>query len=135
MKSMVSIWLDVRHPSKKWQTGRPPSIAARCATRARSIVSCTEADDRYAKPDARVAITSLWSPKMLKAWVASERAPTWKTAGTRFPAILYMFEIISISPWELVKVVASDPVANAPWVAPAAPSSLSISATRIGTPM
>ena len=111
-----------------------PSMAARWATRARSIVSCTDADARIENPVVRVAITSLWSPKMLSAWVAIERAPTWNTAGTMFPAILNILGSISISPWEFVNVVARAPAAKAPWQAPAAPSSLSSSSTRIGTP-
>ena len=43
-------------------------------------------------------------------------------------------EIMSINPCELVNVVASEPAAKAPCVAPAAPSSLSSSSTLIGMP-
>ena len=80
----------------------------------------------------RAAITSLWSPKMLSAWVATERAATWMTAGDSSPAILNMLGSISNRPWLDVNVVASAPRANAPCSAPAAPASLSIS-TTVGT--
>ena len=93
-----------------------------------------------ATPVARAAITSPWSPKIDSAWVASERAATWKTAGVSSPAILYMFGIIRSKPWEAVKVVASAPVCRAPCSAPAAPPSLCSSTTvgiahqRLGRP-
>ena len=61
-----------------------------------------------AKPVARAAMTSLWSPKMESAWVASVRAATWNTVAVSSPAILNMLGIISSRPWEAVKVVASD---------------------------
>jgi hypothetical protein len=35
---------------------------------------------------------------MESAWVARDRAATWKTAHVSSPAILYMFGIISIRP-------------------------------------
>ncbi len=93
---------------------------------------CTELDASIAKPVARVAITSLWSPKMESACAASARAATWKTVGVSSPAILYMLGIISRSPCDAVKVVASAPVVSAPCSAPAAPPSLCSSAT-VGT--
>ncbi len=88
----------------------------------------------------RAAITSEWSPKIERAWVASARAATWMTAGVSSPAILNMSGIISSSPCDAVKVVASAPVWSAPWSAPAAPPSLCISTTsgtepqRFGSP-
>ena len=100
-----------------------------CATRARSCASCTDADESMAQPVLRTAITSLWSPKIESAWVATARADTWKTAGSNSPAILNMFGIISSSPWLAVNVVASPPASSAPWTAPAAPPSLCISMT------
>ncbi len=71
---------------------------------------------------------------MLRAWVARERVPTWNTPGSSSPAILYILGIISINPCDAVKVVAKAPAANAPCVAPAAPSSLSISLTDMVVP-
>ena len=78
---------------------------------------------------ARAAITSLWSPKIDSPCAASERAATCMTKGVSSPAILYMLGIISSRPCEAVKVVASEPVCSAPWIAPAAPPSLCISIT------
>ena len=77
----------------------------------------------------RQAITSLWSPKIDRAWVATVRAVTWKTVGVSSPAILNMLGIISSRPCEAVKVVVSAPACNEPWTAPAAPASLCISTT------
>jgi hypothetical protein len=75
-------------------------------------------------------MTSLWSPKIDRAWVATERAETLKTVGVSSPAILNMFGIISRSPCEAVKVVERAPACSAPWTAPAAPPSLCISVTE-----
>ena len=77
-------------------------MADRCATAAMSWASWTEPDASSAKPVWRHAITSWWSPKMERAWVARVRAETWKTAGSISPAILYMFGIISRRPCEAV---------------------------------
>ena len=82
------------------------------------------------QPVWRTAITSLWSPKIDRAWVARVRAVTWKTVEVSSPAILYMLGIISSRPWDAVNVVVIDPDCSAPWTAPAAPPSLCISATR-----
>ncbi len=88
---------------------RDSSVAA-CAISAKSIASCTEFDESIAKPVERVAITSLWSPKIESACAARERAATWITAAVSSPAILYMFGIISRSPCDAVNVVVSEPV-------------------------
>ena len=50
------------------------SMLAACAMSARSITSCTELEAIMANPVARVAMTSLWSPKIESAWTASDRA-------------------------------------------------------------
>ncbi len=71
----------------------------------------------------RAAITSLWSPKIDSAWVATARAATWITAGVNSPAILNMLGSISSSPCDDVNVVASAPVWSAPCSVPAAPAS------------
>ena len=89
--------------------------------------SWTEAEASWAKPVERAAMTSEWSPKIDRAWVATARADTWKTAGRSSPAILNMLGIISSRPWEAVKVVVSAPAASDPCTAPAAPASDCIS--------
>ena len=121
---------EVRKPSKKCRNGIRASRVAACATRARSTASWTEPEQSRAQPVARAAITSEWSPKMDRAWVATARAATWKTAGVSSPAILYMLGSISSRPWLAVKVVARAPVCRAPCTAPAAPPSLCSSTTR-----
>jgi len=65
-------------------------------------------------------MTSLWSPKIDRAWVASVRAATWNTVEVSSPAILNMFGIISSKTCDAVNVVAADPACNAPWMASAA---------------
>ena len=74
-------------------------------------------------------MTSWWSPKIDRPWVASERAATCSTADVSSPAILYMFGIIRSRPWLAVNVVVSAPPWRAPCMAPAAPPSDCISTT------
>jgi hypothetical protein len=121
-------WL-VRKPSKKWRKGMRVVSVAAWATSAKSWASWTDAEQSMAKPVCRALITSLWSPKIDKAWVASVRALTCMQKGVSSPAILYMLGIISSRPWLAVKVVLSDPACSAPCTAPAAPPSLCISIT------
>ncbi len=80
-------------------------------------------------PVVRQAMTSEWSPKMDRAWVATVRADTWKTVAVSSPAILNMFGIMRSRPWAAVNVVVSDPACSDPCTAPAAPPSLCISTT------
>ena len=95
----------------------------------------------WRSPTARTAMTSLWSPKIESACVATVRAATWMTAGESSPAILNMLGSISSRPCEAVNVVARAPRWTAPWIAPAAPASLCISTTsgtvphRLGRPV
>ena len=98
------------------------------------MTSCTLPLESMAQPVARQAITSLWSPKMLMAWVPTVRLATWSTAGSREPAIRYITGIISISPWAEVKLTPRDPASQAPWTAPMAPASDCISTSRTGWP-
>ena len=105
---------EVRKPSKKCRKGTREVRVAECATRARSWASWTVAEESIAQPAERTAITSEWSPKMERAWVATLRAATWITAGSSSPAILYMLGTISSSPCEAVKVVASVPFWRTP---------------------
>ena len=56
------------------------SVAA-WATSAKSCASCTELAHSIAQPVVRACITSLWSPKIDSACVATVRAATWITAG------------------------------------------------------
>ncbi len=85
------------------------SRVAAVATSARSCVSCTDDEQSSANPVPRAAITSLWSPKIESACVASVLAATWKTVEVSSPASLYMTGSISSSPCEAVNVVASAP--------------------------
>jgi len=127
--SILEISCDVRKPSKKCRNGiRLRSVEA-CATIAMSCASCTPDEARRAKPVWRADITSEWSPKMLRACVASVRAATCMTVGVSSPAILYMLGIISRRPCDAVNVVHNAPAWRAPWTAPAAPPSLCISVT------
>ena len=91
-----------------------PLIAARWATGAKSMTSCTELVASIAKPVARVAITSEWSPNIERAWAASERAVTWNTPGSSSPAILYMLGIMRRRPWDAVNVVVRAPAWREP---------------------
>jgi hypothetical protein len=50
------------------------AMLAACAMSAMSITSCTELEDNMPNPVERAAMTSLWSPKIESAWVASDRA-------------------------------------------------------------
>ena len=120
---------EVRNPSKKWRNGTRASSVAAWAIIAMSWASWTELAASIAQPVLRQAITSLWSPKIDRACVASVRAETWKTVGVNSPAILNMLGIISSRPCEAVNVVVSAPACSAPWTAPAAPASLCISIT------
>ena len=77
-------------------------MAARWATGARSMTSWTLPSASMAKPVWRQAMTSEWSPKMLRAWEATVRADTWKTPGRPSPAILYMLGIMRSRPCDAV---------------------------------
>ena len=79
-------------------------------------------------------MTSLWSPKMDRAWQARERADTRKTVGSISPAILCMLGSMSIRPWEAVNVVVRAPAEREPWTAPEAPPSDCISTTSTFCP-
>ncbi len=132
--SILAISWEVRKPSKKWRNGIRDSRVAAWAMTARSWASWTLEEARSAKPVPLAAITSLWSPKIDRAWVATVRAATWMTAGVSSPAILNMLGSISSRPWDAVKVVDRAPACSAPWTAPAAPPSLCISTTRGTSP-
>ena len=67
------------------------------------------AEHSMANPVVRAAITSLWSPKIDRAWVATVRAATWMTVGVSSPAILYMLGSISSRPCDAVKVRGQRP--------------------------
>ena len=107
---------------------RARSVAA-WATRAKSCASWTDPAASIAQPVVRACMTSLWSPKIDRAWVATVRAATWMTAGVSSPAILNMFGTIRSRPWDAVNVVPRAPFWSAPWRAPAAPASDCISTT------
>ena len=132
-------WL-VRNPSKKCRNGTRARRVAAWLTSAKSWASCTELAASIAHPVVRACMTSEWSPKMDRAWVAMVRAATWITHGVSSPAILNMFGTISSRPWLAVNVVARAPFCSAPCNAPAAPPSDCISTTsgvsphRLGRP-
>ena len=118
----MSTSCEVRKPSKKWRKGTRGLERRRLGDQGEVVGLLHELEQSRAKPVGRTAMTSLWSPKMESAWVASDRAATCKTARVSSPAILYMFGIISSRPCEAVNVVARAPACKAPWTAPAAPA-------------
>ena len=120
--AILLISCDVRKPSKKWRNGTRARRVAAWATRAKSWASWTEPAASIAQPVARACMTSLWSPKIDRAWVAIVRAATWMTAGVSSPAILNMLGIIRRRPCDAVNVVARAPFWSAPCIAPAAPA-------------
>ena len=130
----MSISCEVRKPSKKCRNGTRDRSVAACATSAKSCASCTEPAESIAQPVVRACMTSLWSPKIDSACVATVRAATWITAGVSSPAILNMLGTISSRPCDAVNVVASAPFCSAPCRAPAAPASDCISTTSGTTP-
>jgi hypothetical protein len=79
---------EVRNPSKKCRNGTRALSVAAWATAARSWASCTEPEASSPRPICRQAITSEWSPKMLRAWVASVLAATCMQNAVSSPAIL-----------------------------------------------
>ena len=109
--------------------GTRDSSEAAWAIRAMSCASWIEPEASCPQPVVRQAITSLWSPKIDRAWVATVRAVTWNTVGVSSPAILNMLGIINSRPCDAVNVVVIAPACNEPWTAPAAPASLCISTT------
>jgi len=125
---LLTSWL-VRKPSKKCRNGTRAFSVDMWAIIAMSCASCTLAAASSAKPVVRAAMTSLWSPKIDSACVASVRAAMWNTTGESSPAILNMFGSLSSSPCDAVKVVVSAPACSEPCTAPAAPASLCISIT------
>ena len=127
--AILLISCEVRNPSKKCRNGTRARSVAAWATSAKSCASWTEPAASIAQPVVRACITSLWSPKIDRACVATVRAATWMTAGVSSPQILNMLGTMSRSPWEAVKVVLRAPFWSAPCSAPAAPASDCISTT------
>ena len=87
-----------------------------------SMASCTDPDASMAKPVARVAMTSEWSPKMDSAWAARERAATWMATG----------DLVHIGDHQQQSLGGGEsggqcPACTAPCTAPDAPPSLCIS--------
>src|ERR1051326_1654286 len=89
---------EVLKPSKKWMNGTRDLSVAAWEIRARSATSWTEFEESIAKPVDRAAMTSLWSPKIESACVATALAAIWKTVDVSSPAILNMLGIIRRSP-------------------------------------
>jgi hypothetical protein len=90
------------------RNARVSSVAACAITPCRALPapSC-----RGEHPEAglRHAITSLWSPKIDSACVATRARRDVHHVGVSSPAILYMLGIISSRPCDAVKVVVSAP--------------------------
>src|ERR1035441_6070981 len=75
--STLATSCKVRKPSKKCMKGRRASRVAAWAISAISMTSCTELEESMPKPVERALITSLWSPKMERAWAARVRDGAW----------------------------------------------------------
>src|SRR5450759_1467389 len=56
---------------------------------------------------------------MLRLWLVSARAPTWKTAGRRLPAITYRTSFMRMRPCPAVKLVTRPPARAKPSAAEA----------------
>jgi len=126
---LLTSWL-VRKPSKKCRKGTRLRSVEDWEISAKSWACWTLSELSMAKPVWRQAITSAWSPKIDRAWVAIVRAVTCRTKGVSSPAIRYMLGMKSSRPWEAVKDVAREPAWRAPCTAPAAPPSDCISMTE-----
>jgi hypothetical protein len=130
--------LDLPHlvrraePVEEVEEGHPRLEGCRVGHEGQVVRFLTDPEARRAKPIWRQAITSEWSPKIDRAWVARVRAATCSVNGVSSPAILYMLGIMRRSPCDAVKVVLRAPVWRAPWTAPATPPSDCI-ATTSGT--
>ena len=101
---------EVRKPSKKCRNGTRARSVAACATSAKSCASCTDDAHSIAKPVVRAAITSLWSPKIESACVATVRAATCSTQRRELARDLEQVRAASAAgPATTVKLVASAP--------------------------
>ena len=127
------VWV-VRKPS--WQTRKGVSLssAARRAMAVRSAASCALRAKRIPQPQSATPITSSCPAWMLSAWLVRARAPTWKTAGSRLPAMTYRTSFIRISPCPAVKFVTRPPASANPSAADADECSDSGSRKRSGVP-
>ena len=101
-------------------SGRPPP--GRCARRGSP------------QPVSATPMTSSWPAWMLSAWLVSARAPTWKTAGRRLPAMTYRTSFMRMRPWPAVKFVTRPPASAKPSAADADECSDSGSRKRSGVP-
>ena len=116
-KSSVFTSCEVRKPSKKLHE-RHAALQRRRLRDQREIVRLLHrAAGQHGEAAARTAMTSVWSPKIDSACVATARAAMWKTVEVSSPAILNMLGSISSRPCEAVNVVVSAPDCSAPCVA------------------
>jgi hypothetical protein len=113
-------------------------VSVRSATRraiaARSAASWALRAKSTPHPVSATAMTSSCPAWMLSAWLVRARAPTWKTAGSRLPAITNRTSFIRTSPWPAVKLVTRAPASAAPSAADADECSDSGSMNRSGVP-
>ena len=124
----------VRKPSWATMNGVSPASAVRRAMAARSAASWALRAKTIPQPVSATAITSSWPAWMLRAWLVIARAPTWKTTGSRFPAMTYRTSFISTRPWPAVKFVTRPPARATPSAADAEECSDSGSMKRSGVP-
>ena len=131
---MFSSVCVVRKPSWATMNGVSLASAARRAIAARSATSWALRATRIAQPVSATAIRSSWPAWMFSAWLVSARAPTWKTTGSRFPAMTYSTSFMSTRPWPAVKFVTRPPASATPSAADADECSDSGSMKPSGVP-
>ncbi len=112
------VWV-VRKPSWATSHGVSPSSATRRAMAVRSAASWQLREKNMPQPQSATPIMSSWPAWMFRLWLVSARAPTWKTAGRRFPAMTYRTSFIRISPCPAVKFVTRPPARAKPSAAEA----------------
>jgi len=124
----------VRKPSWQTRNGVSVSSAARRAMAVRSAASWALRAKTMPQPVSATPITSSWPAWMLRAWLLSARAPTWKTAGSRLPEMTYRTSFMRIRPCPAVKFVTRPPASAKPSAAEAEECSDSGSRNLSGVP-
>ena len=131
----------VRKPSWTTNQGVSPSSATRRAMAVRSAASWQLRAKKMPQPQSATPITSSWPAWMLRLWLVMARAPMWKTAGRRLPAMTYRTSFIRIRPCPAVKLVTRPPARAKPSAAEAEECSdsgstnLSCVPQRLGVPL
>ena len=83
-RSILFTSCEVRKPSKKCRNGTRHLSVAAWAIMAMSCTSATVAEQSMAQPVCRQAITSPWSPKIDRAWVARRPGRDVEHRGRQF---------------------------------------------------